>query len=126
MLGWPKRCKLAHAFMWAYIYKRLKLAQLLGHFCIFHAYGERLGGVNGRGWGPDGERVALAVALAVDEGPRPPRAADLGVRLHRRVRHSAAEVVCAFGAVWLKGDSNFAIMRPSPTLTAPLSLWLWV
>ena len=29
-LGWPKRCKLAHAFLWKYSYKRLELAQLLG------------------------------------------------------------------------------------------------
>ena len=26
-LGWPKRSKLAHAFMWEYSYKRLKLAR---------------------------------------------------------------------------------------------------
>jgi hypothetical protein len=30
VLGWPKRCKLTHAFLWEYIDKRLKLAQLLG------------------------------------------------------------------------------------------------
>ena len=31
VLGWPKRCKLAHAFLWEHSYKRLKLqAQLLG------------------------------------------------------------------------------------------------
>ena len=30
MLVWPKRCKLAHAFLWESSYKRLKLAQLLG------------------------------------------------------------------------------------------------
>ena len=34
MLGWPKRCKLAHAFLWEYSYKRLKLAQLLGQLGI--------------------------------------------------------------------------------------------
>ena len=27
-LGWPRRCKLAHAFVWEYSCKRLKLAQL--------------------------------------------------------------------------------------------------
>ena len=32
--GWPKRCKLAHAFMWEYSYKRLKLAQLLGRLGV--------------------------------------------------------------------------------------------
>ena len=30
MLGWPKRCKLSHAFLWECSYKKLKLAQLLG------------------------------------------------------------------------------------------------
>ena len=35
VLGWPKRCKLAHVFMWEYIYKRLKLAQLLGQLGVF-------------------------------------------------------------------------------------------
>ena len=35
MLGWPKRCKLAHAFLWEYRCKRLKLAQLLGQLGVF-------------------------------------------------------------------------------------------
>ena len=35
MLGWPKRCKLAHAFLWEYSCKRLKLAQLLGQLGVF-------------------------------------------------------------------------------------------
>ena len=35
VLGWPKRYKLAHAFLWEYIYKRLKLAQLLGQLGDF-------------------------------------------------------------------------------------------
>ena len=39
MLGWPKRCKLAHAFLWEYSYKRLKLAQLLGQLGVFLAPG---------------------------------------------------------------------------------------
>jgi hypothetical protein len=30
VFGWPKRCKLAHAFLWEYSYERLELAQLLG------------------------------------------------------------------------------------------------
>ena len=30
VLGWPKRCKLARAFLWEHRYRRLKLAQLLG------------------------------------------------------------------------------------------------
>jgi hypothetical protein len=29
VLAWPKRCKLAHAFLWEYSYERLKLVQLL-------------------------------------------------------------------------------------------------
>ena len=33
-LGWPRRCKLAHAFLWEYSYKRLKLAQLLGQLGV--------------------------------------------------------------------------------------------
>jgi hypothetical protein len=33
--GWPKRCKLAHAFLWEHSYKRLKLAQLLVQLGVF-------------------------------------------------------------------------------------------
>ena len=35
LLGWPKRCKLAHEFLWEYSCKRLKLAQLLGQLGVF-------------------------------------------------------------------------------------------
>ena len=35
VLGWPKRCKLALAFMWEHSYKGLKLAQLLGQLGVF-------------------------------------------------------------------------------------------
>ena len=35
VLGWPKRCKLAHAFLWEDSYKRLQLAQLLGQLGVF-------------------------------------------------------------------------------------------
>jgi hypothetical protein len=35
LLGWPKRCELAHAFRWKYTYKKLKLAQLLGQLGVF-------------------------------------------------------------------------------------------
>jgi hypothetical protein len=35
LLGWPKRCKLARAFLWEYSYKRLELAQLLGQLGVF-------------------------------------------------------------------------------------------
>ena len=38
MLGWPKRCKLAHAFLWKYSYKRMKLAQLLGQLGVFFTW----------------------------------------------------------------------------------------
>jgi hypothetical protein len=34
VLGWPKQCKLARAFMWEYSYKRLELAQLLGQLGV--------------------------------------------------------------------------------------------
>jgi hypothetical protein len=33
--GWPKRCELAHAFLWGYNDKRLELAQLLGQLGVF-------------------------------------------------------------------------------------------
>ena len=39
VLDWPKRCKLAHAFLWEYSYKRLKLAQLLGQLGGFLTVG---------------------------------------------------------------------------------------
>ena len=35
MLGWPKRCKLAHPFLWEYSCKGLELAQLLGQLGVF-------------------------------------------------------------------------------------------
>jgi hypothetical protein len=35
MLGWPKRCKLAHAFLWEYSCRRLTVAQLLGQLGVF-------------------------------------------------------------------------------------------
>jgi hypothetical protein len=35
VLGWARRCKLAHAFLWEYSDKRLKLAQLLGQLSVF-------------------------------------------------------------------------------------------
>ena len=39
VLGWPKICKLAHAFLWEYSYKRLKLAQLLGQLGVLLTFG---------------------------------------------------------------------------------------
>ena len=35
MLGWPKRRKLAHTFLWEYSYKRLKLVQLPGQLSVY-------------------------------------------------------------------------------------------
>ena len=36
VLGWPKICKLAHAFQWEHFsYRRLKLAQILGRLASF-------------------------------------------------------------------------------------------
>ena len=35
VLGRPKRCKLAHAFLWEQSYKRLELAQLLGQLGVY-------------------------------------------------------------------------------------------
>jgi hypothetical protein len=35
VLGWPKRCQLAHVFLWEYSYKRLELAQILGQLGAF-------------------------------------------------------------------------------------------
>jgi hypothetical protein len=35
VLGWPERYELAHAFLWEYSCKRLKLAQLLGQLGVF-------------------------------------------------------------------------------------------
>ena len=38
VLGWPKRRKLAHTFLWGCGYKKLKLAQLLGQLGVFLAW----------------------------------------------------------------------------------------
>ena len=54
LLGWPKRCKLAHEFLWEYSCKRLKLAQLLGQRGVF------LAGVMFNGLGAAWLRVAVA------------------------------------------------------------------
>jgi hypothetical protein len=37
VLGWPRRWKSAHGFLWEYSCKRLKLAQLLGQRGVFLA-----------------------------------------------------------------------------------------
>ena len=41
LLGWPKRCKLAHALLWQYSYKRLELARLLGRHGGFLTCGSK-------------------------------------------------------------------------------------
>ena len=38
-LGWPRRCELAHAFLWEYIYKGLELVQFLGQLGVFLTQG---------------------------------------------------------------------------------------
>jgi hypothetical protein len=35
VLGWPKRCRLVHAFLWECSYERLKLPQFLGQQGVF-------------------------------------------------------------------------------------------
>ena len=60
VLGWPKICKLAHAFMWEYSCERLKLGQLLGQLGVF------LTSVAAAGWPRSARRVGdLAVAAAL-------------------------------------------------------------
>jgi hypothetical protein len=39
LIGWPKLCKLAHAFRWEYSCKRLRLARLLANFASFSLTG---------------------------------------------------------------------------------------
>ena len=41
MLGWPKKCKLAHAFLWEHSDKMLKLAQLLGQLGVVLTHSRR-------------------------------------------------------------------------------------
>ena len=45
VLGWPRRCKLAHAFVWEYSCKRLKLAQLVGQLGGFLTCAGRVAGL---------------------------------------------------------------------------------
>ena len=44
LLAWPRRCQLAHAFLWGCGEKRLKFAQRLGQFGIFLTHGGGGGG----------------------------------------------------------------------------------
>ena len=44
-LGWPRRCKLANAFVWEYSCKRLKLAQLVGQLGGFLTCAGRVAGL---------------------------------------------------------------------------------
>ena len=68
MLGWPKRCKLAHTFPWEYDYKRLKLAQLLGHLGLSLAPGYLLE----VGRGADVDEQALAPRHAGEKDAKLP------------------------------------------------------
>jgi hypothetical protein len=65
VLGWPKRRKLAHAFLWKYSYKRLKLAQLLAQLGVFLT------------WARVASTVASPSFITFDSGssasPAPPR-----------------------------------------------------
>jgi hypothetical protein len=73
MLGWPKRCKSAHAFLWEYSRKRLQLAYFLGQLGVFltlrneAAPGGRLQRLEGRAM-PTGGQLPPAHPLLVVEG----------------------------------------------------------
>jgi hypothetical protein len=59
VLVWPKRCKLAHAFLWEYSDKGLKLAQLLGQLGVFLTW---MPTVNSNSTGSVGSAAALAAS----------------------------------------------------------------
>jgi hypothetical protein len=63
VLGWPKRCKSARAFLWEYSYKKLKLAQLLGQLDVFVVFLAR------GAWPRVTRRSAWQAALADHAGP---------------------------------------------------------
>jgi hypothetical protein len=83
VLGWPRRYKLAHAFLWGYSYKRLKLAQLLGRLGVFLTkcrYDWKRAQLIACG-------LPLMNGFALKRGPRQPRASQsLSVHIHRHVR----------------------------------------
>ena len=69
-LCWPKTCKLAHAFMWGYIDKRLKLAQImdkLGIILTYHGLWTRITAL--RSLGPLGDGHSQAYTPAVRVSP---------------------------------------------------------
>ena len=61
MLGWPKRCKLAHAILREYCYERPKLAQLLGQLGVFLTHRGARAARPGATWG-SGRTVASGIA----------------------------------------------------------------
>jgi hypothetical protein len=94
--GWPKICKLAHAYLWEYSYKGLKLAQLLGRIGVF------LTCFHGHEVAPRGQPRLQA----------PPR-----VRSHCHFRKRGTEYVSGSGMKWMSRWYK-ATMRPSPSATA--------
>ena len=93
--GWTKICKLAHAYLWEYSYKGLKLAQLLGRIGVF------LTCFHGHEVAPRGQPRLQA----------PPR-----VRSHCHFRKRGTEYVSGSGMKWMSRWCK-ATMRPSPTPT---------
>jgi hypothetical protein len=59
VLGRPKRCKLAHALLWKYSYKRLTSAQLLSQLGVVLTFAAAQAAA--RRWGFSGEGGRLAV-----------------------------------------------------------------
>jgi hypothetical protein len=53
VLGWPKRCELAHAFLREYSYEKLKLVQLLGQRVFSHGVFSHSGRCLRRGLNPE-------------------------------------------------------------------------
>jgi hypothetical protein len=72
VLGWPKICMLAHAFLWEYSYRRLKLAQLLGQLGIVLTCGI----VQGFCSPPPTARAGYHRERAVERPPRPCKNAE--------------------------------------------------
>ena len=99
VLGWPRRCGLAHAFLWEHSCKKLKLAQLLGQRGVFLTCGDTQPGgwegparrEGGGGIRPEGDRQELG---AEDAGLRRGRLDGSDVLLRSR---SAEEVAAEVG-----------------------------
>jgi hypothetical protein len=80
--GWPKRCKLAHAFLWEYSCERLELAQFLGQLGIFLTRGDGREGAPPRSLGREAPQLLRQRAAGVADRPRA-RRHELGRRLCR-------------------------------------------